>query len=160
MNRTEALTEVLRDPTRSAKDRDIAARALQIESAATDATLTELLQTTGKPLERITYHDAHAFCSARGWSPQSRELFDRWLFDGYFKTDRGRKDVERAARYLVDADMNEWGYALEVWKDSGFKDCGKLVGVLERIADASCHVPESVEHARQFLTELRRRTAP
>src|SRR5713226_8392088 len=36
MNRTEALTEVLRDPARSEKDRGIAARALRAVNASAD----------------------------------------------------------------------------------------------------------------------------
>jgi hypothetical protein len=158
MGRMEALSAVLNDPARSQRDKDIAQAALdKAQVSATEPAVNELLQTMGRPLDKITYHEVHAFCSSRGW-PKMREVYDRWL-DAHFQTENGQKYAQRIHRYLVDADMNEWGYALELWKDSGFKDCEKLVSVLARIADASYHAPETVEHAQAFLAEMKRRTA-
>jgi hypothetical protein len=162
MNRTEALTEVLRDPTRSEKDRDIARAALDAAHAdRPDPTLSELLQVTGKPLQQITYHEVHAFCSARGW-PRMRDLYDRWL-DAYWATERGRKDAERIAGYLRQHDLDEWGAGLRDWKKSNFKRSDRLIRALEVIADSpnrgNYHDPEIVSGASKFLAEMKRRTS-
>jgi hypothetical protein len=166
MDRTEALTAVLHDVTRPESERAIARAAL--DAANVDATtapasdlLQELLVASNKPLPLIPYFEVHSFCTARGWQSQSvQELFDRWR-DAHFQAQTGRNDAERIAEYLRDHDMNEMGYALEQWKDSGWKASGRLIDVLERITAnrGGVHTTEAVEHAQQFLTELKRRAS-
>jgi hypothetical protein len=161
MEKIEALEAVLTDPTRSARDKEIARTALDATQAhATDSAVSELLLSVGKPLVQVGYHEIHKFCSERGWR-KARGVFDHWL-DTYFKTENGRADAERIAGYLRQHDMDEWAYALELWKDSGFKDSHKLTDILQRIAanQGGVHTAEVVEQARQFLDELKRRTAP
>jgi hypothetical protein len=167
MNRTEALTEVLHDVTRPESDRAIARAALNAANAnATSAPASDLLQellvASNKPLSLIPYFEVHAFCTARGWqAPSVQELFDRWR-DAHFLTQAGRKDAERIAEYLRDHDLDELGYALELWKDSAFKDSSKLTDTLQRITAnrGSIHATEAAEQAGQFLDELKRRTPP
>src|SRR5258707_1381615 len=103
------------------------------------------------------YQEIHNFCSERDWR-KTRGVFDHWL-DAYFKTESGRADAERIAEYLRQHDMDEMSYALEQWRDSGWKAGGRM---LERIAAnrGGCHTAAVVEHARQYLSELKRRTAP
>jgi hypothetical protein len=167
MNRTEALTEVLHDVTRPESERAIARAALNAAnvnatSVPTSDLLQELLLASNKPLQLIPYFEVHAFCTARGWQSQSvRELFDRWR-DAYFETQAGRRDAERIAEYIGNHDYEELGHALELWKDSGWKASDRLIDVLERIAAnrGGVHAEDAMEQARQFLNELKRRTAP
>lgn len=170
MNRTEteALTEVLNDVTRPERDRAIARAALdaaKVDAPALSAIelLQELLVASNKPLPLIPYHDVHSFCTARGWqSPSVRDLFDRWR-DAYFLTRAGRRDVERIAEYLREHDLDQFGAALEMWRESEFKSADRLIRALEVIATSpehgSYHDGATVDGCKQFLAEMRRRTA-
>jgi hypothetical protein len=161
MEKIDALSQVLQDPTRSARDKEIALAALDVTHArATDAAVSELLLSVGKPLVQVGYHEIHTYCSERGWR-KTRGVFDQWL-EAYFKTESGHADADRIAGYLRQHDLDEWAYALEQWKDSGWKASDRLIDVLERIAAnrGGVHAEDAVEQARQFLTELKRRTAP
>jgi hypothetical protein len=160
MEKIDALEAVLTDPTRSERDKTIARAALdRAQANVTDAAVSELLLQLNKPLTQTGYHEIYAFCGAQGW-PKARPLYDLWL-NAYFTTECGRKDAERIAEYLRDHDINEMGYALEQWKDSGWKASGRLIDVLERIAAnrGTVHTTEAVEQAQQFLTELKRRAS-
>ncbi len=165
MEKIDALKAVLSDPSRSQREKEIAAAALKANvnaSAPTSDLLQELLLASNKPLPLIPYFEVHAFCSTRGWQSHSvQELFDRWR-DAYFQTQHGRQNAARIAEYVRKHDIEEWGYALEQWKDSGWKASERLIDVLERIT-ANCggiHAGEVVEHAQEFLIEMKRRTAP
>jgi hypothetical protein len=167
MNRIEALTEVLNDVTRPESERAIARAALDAArvnatSAPTSDLLQELLLASNKPLPLIPYFEVHSFLSTRGWSKAAREVYDLWL-DAYFTTDNGRQDAERIAGYLRKHDLNEFGAALEMWRDSGFKSADRLMRALEVIASSpergSYHDRATVEECKQFLAEMRRRTA-
>jgi hypothetical protein len=166
MDRTEALTEVLNDVTRPESERAVARAALNAANVnATSAPAADLLQelllASNKPLHLIPYFEVHSFCAARGWQSQSiQELFARWR-DAYFLTGAGRKDAQRIAEYLRNHDLDEMGYALELWKDSGFKDSHKLIDALERIAanNGGVHRAEVAEQACQFFSELKRRAS-
>src|SRR5258708_33519318 len=139
MNRTEALTEVLHDVTRSEKERAIARAALNaanVNATSVPASdlLQELLLASNKPLQLIPYFEVHSFCSARGWQSHSvQELFGRWR-DAYFLTQAGHKDVERTAEDLRDHDLDEMGYALQLWNDSCWKANHSLTEVLNLIS--------------------------
>jgi hypothetical protein len=162
MNRTEALTEVLRDPTRSEKERDVARAALaRTHADATDAARNELLQLSSKPLPEIAYHDIHTFCSERGWR-NTRDVYEQWL-QARFNTDSGRPDLLRAAEYLRAHDLNEWDGGLRDWRDSGFKSAARLISALEVIASSpergNYHDRATVEACKQFLAEIQRGSA-
>jgi hypothetical protein len=167
MNRTEALTEVLNDVTRPERERAIARAALDaVRVSASSVPVSELLQelllASDKPLHMVPYFEVHSFCSAHGWQSQSvLELFERWR-DVYCETQAGRGDVERIASCIRNHDFEDWGHALELWKDSGWKASNRLIDVLERIAGnrGGVHTGEVVGQARQYLDELKRRTAP
>ncbi len=162
MEKIDALSLVIQDPTRSQRDKDIARAALdKAQASATDSSsVSELLLFADKPLAQIAYDDVHNFCSQRGWH-RSRGIYDEWLH-AHFNTDAGHTELQRAAEYLRKHDIEEWGYALEQWKDSGWKASERLIDVLERITAnrGGVHAGEVVEHAQQFLMEMKGRTAP
>jgi len=160
MEKIDALSQVLQDPTRSQRDKDIARAALDRARAnVTDAAMSELLLQLDKPLTQTSYYEIHAFCGARGW-PKTRPLYDLWL-NAYFTTENGRQDALRIAEYLRKHDLDEWGYAADEWRDSGFKSTTRLIGVLERITDSpdrgNYHLRETVEMCRELLADMRRR---
>jgi hypothetical protein len=163
MEKIEALEAVLADPTRSERDKDIARAALdKTQASVTDAAMSELLLQLNKPLTQISYHEIYAFCGAHGW-PKTRPLYDLWL-NAYFTTESGRKDAERIAGYLRQHDIGEFGAALEMWRDGGFKSADRLIRALEVIASSpergNYHDGATVKACKQFLEEMQRGTAP
>jgi hypothetical protein len=62
----------------------------------------------------------HRFCAERGWD-KSRPLFHKWL-TLHFKTPDGRRDLERCADYMREADFGEWEGALTAWKKAAGPD--------------------------------------
>ena len=163
MEKIDALSQVLQDPTRSARDKEIARTALNATQArATDSALNELLLIADKPLGQIGYHAIHQFCSERGWR-NTRDVYEQWL-RARFNTDSGRADLQRAAEYLRSHDLTELDAGLRDWKSSQFKSADRLIRALEVIATSpergNYHDSPTVEECKQFLAEMRRRTAP
>src|SRR5882762_3493565 len=106
MEKIDPLSQVLQDPTRSQRDKDIARTALKAtQTRVTDSAVSELLLIADKPLAQIAYHDVHKFCSERGWR-NTRDVYEQWL-RARFNTDYGRPDLHRAAEYLRSHDLAE-----------------------------------------------------
>ena len=93
MNRTEALSEVLQDPTRSERDRAIAFRALQAANASTTdagtilAPMVELpeaqrmLAALGKKhIAEVTEDDWQAYFAKNPHASASGELIREWRY--------------------------------------------------------------------------------
>ncbi len=163
MEKIEALEAVLRDPSRSEKDRAVARTALNATQArATGSAVKELLLLADKPLTQIAYHDVHNFCSQRGWR-NTRDVYEQWL-QARFSTDTGRADLQRAAEYLRSHDLTEWDAGLRDWKSSQFKSADRLIRALEVIASSpehgNYHDETTADECKQFLAEIRRRMEP
>ncbi len=162
MEKIEALETVLRDPSRSERDRAVARAALNAaQTRATDSAVSDLLLIADKPLGQIAYHAVHSFCSGRGWR-NTRDVYEQWL-QARFNTDYGRADLQRAGEYLRSHDLTEFDAGLRDWKQSAFKSTDRLIRALEVIVSSpergNYHDAASVDECKRFLAEMRRRTA-
>jgi hypothetical protein len=155
----DELQDILSNPAVSAhhKERVLQQIGERSDDPGTDLE-AELLQAVRKTdLASVPYHDVRAFCDAHGFSVPARDLFERWLCT----SDVGRKGIEKAAEYLRKHDFEEWDGAAREWEQSGWKSTGRLIGVLQCIADSPArgnyHSEETVQGANKFLVEMKRR---
>ena len=161
------LITILNDPASTAEERAAAQTALDGEADPVARLQTELLQTAGKPdLSAVAFFDVQRFCKDRsfGASPQiavaTRQLYDKWL-EAFFGSESGRPYLQHIGEHLREHDFGEWKYAAYEWKRSNWSDSGRLISVLERIADSpnhgNYHSEETVEECRLLAVEMRRR---
>jgi len=147
------LEQLLRDPASTPEEKELARQKLGSDPTQLEVELTASL---GKPLMGVEYLDIHRFCGERGWN-NSRALFDRWLT----QTESGRRDLQRAASYLREDDLNSWDAGMTEWRDSDWKSPQRLIAALETIAASpergNYHDAETVQHAAGFLAALQRR---
>jgi hypothetical protein len=88
----------------------------------------------------------------------TRQLYDKWL-EAFFASESGRPYLQQIGEHLREHDFSEWKYAADEWKRSNWSDSGRLISVLERIADSpnrgNYHSEETVEECRLLAVEMR-----
>jgi hypothetical protein len=153
---------ILNDPASTQEEKTAAQAALHGQADPVVHLQAELLQTLAKPeLVSVSYFDIHRFCSDRSWRLLPvRELYDRW-FDAFLASETGQAYLQEIASHLLKHDFSEWKFAADEWKASGWKSTARLINVLQRIVESptrgNYHSAETVEGARQFLVEMKRR---
>lgn len=153
------LEAILNDSASTPEEKAAAQAALGAKADPLTDLEAALLQAVRKSdLASVPYHDIRTLYEAHGFSEPARELYERWLC----ASEVGLKGIERAAEYLRKHDFEAWDGAMREWKASGWKSMGRLISVLELIADSpnrgNYHSEEAVRGAAKFLVEMKRRT--